>query len=162
MSYAEAKSRREKIEAKLARAREREREARVAERDAAKPVEPLPNSQPVVVTFTKTYGRGRQYSYAAIRPGAGHKWFLTGRVQEGKTWDQLMEFAANKESSAQMRWEQVRMWYPLEGSLPTRADVQRESEMAVGIEAIDIKATEQARLAQRYSGIPAHEYGGYV
>lgn len=149
MSYAEAKRKREKIEMKLARAKEREREARLAERNAAKPAEPQPSSQPVVVTFTKTYGRGRQYSYAAIRPGIAAKWFVTGRVQDGKTWDQLMEFAATREASPIWRWEQVRVWYPIDGNLPTRAEVN------AGIPAASAPSSPPPL------SLPASEYGGY-
>lgn len=153
MSYAEAREKRERLERKLARAKAAERDARVAEREAAKPVEPSASSDVVVVTFTKTYGGRRKYSYAAIRPGKAARWFLTGRIhdqaQSGKTWDQLMDFAATKEGEV-YRWNDVRLWTPLDEQLPTREEVM-----------MGIKQPTAPHNPALPLSIPASEYGGY-
>lgn len=89
------KSKREQLEAKMARhRREAERlEAKVAELEAL-PGEPeVDEGEPNVIWFTKVWQNGtREYTYAAAKAGDG-LWYTTGpNTPKGYTWDQLIEW----------------------------------------------------------------------
>lgn len=58
----------------------------------------------VVVGFTKTFGGGREYTYAAVRAGNGY-WYCTGRQgSPPRTWEQLVEFIYQDETTEPVIW----------------------------------------------------------
>jgi hypothetical protein len=92
---AKARSKREQLEARLARHR---READRFEEELAKlealPAEPeVEDSEPNVIWFTKLFQNGsKTYEYAAVKAGDG-LWYTSGpHVPKGYTWDRLIEW----------------------------------------------------------------------
>lgn len=71
------------------------------------PKEPRPEHSPtgsVVMMFTKTFGGGSSYTFAAL--SGGGSWYLTGRKAAGRvfTWPELWKFINQGESRTPNVW----------------------------------------------------------
>ena len=79
--------------------REMEGMARTLEALKTWPKEPKTtfDGPPAVVIFTKTFGGGGSYDYAAISTGG--RWFLTGKTTRSFSWEELLDFVDSATST---------------------------------------------------------------
>ena len=52
---------------------------------------------PAVVIFTKTFGGGGSYNYAAISTGG--RWWITGKTTRSFSWEELLDFVDSASST---------------------------------------------------------------
>jgi hypothetical protein len=67
---------------------------------------------PAVVIFTKAYGGGRPYDYAAIK--AAGRWYVTGKATSGApksfSWEELLDFVDSATSTMMEAGSWVSLW----------------------------------------------------